>query len=91
MAEIISKKNNPTLKREDIVVEFEKSGTPSRIEALKVVEELTKKPEGVIAVKNVFGKFGSRIYKIHAEIYSSVEDREKNETKRKVKKQKAVE
>jgi len=90
MAEIISKKNNPTLKREEIVVSFESLGTPSKTDAAKIVSDLTKKTDDVISVRNIFGKFGSKKYNIHADVYSSVEDRQKNEIKRKVKKQKAA-
>ena len=83
---IIEDKKNELFSRREIVFELEVDVTPSKADALKIVVEQTKAPEDFIVVKNVLGKFGSKVFKIVAFVYDSKEIKEEIEPRRKGKK-----
>jgi ribosomal protein S24E len=83
---IIEEKQNPLLKRKEIKVILEADKNPTEQEAIKEIAGKFKVEEGVIAVKQVKGKFGRNTFLITANIYESPEDRERVEPKVKGKK-----
>ena len=78
---ILNQKENPLFKRKEIKAEAELIIVPSKKD---VEEALSKKysvsPEN-IKIKKIGGAFGSRVFEITANIYSSKEEKEKTEVK----------
>ena len=90
-AEIINEKENPLFKRKEVQISVENQVTPSREEILGLVaQKFSTQPEN-ISIKGIHGRFGSKIFMINANIYSSSEGREKAEPKKKVKGKKTSE
>lgn len=79
--EVLENRKNPLLKREEIKIIVHSEANPSFQDALKLVAEHSKKPEGDIAVKSVKGKFGRKTFLISANIYHNQEDKEAIEPK----------
>ena len=76
--EIISEKDNKLFNRKEIKVNVEAEITPSHEETKKLIsEKFSTQPEN-IRVKKIAGKFGTKIFTISANIYSS--EKEKNKT-----------
>lgn len=86
--EIINEKKNPIFNRKEIILEIESEITPSHVEAEKIVYEKFKPAPESVKIKKISGKFGSKNFKISANIYSSKEERENIEAKPKEKKAK---
>ena len=89
--EIINEKNNPLFNRKEIILEVESEITPSHVEAEKIVSEKFKAPSETFKIKKIQGKFGSKIFQISANIYSSKEEKNNIEAKPKKEKKEAVE
>lgn len=83
---VLEKKKNPVLGREEIIFEIEHQKTPSFTETEHLIHEELKTDKGAIAVKEIRGIFGSRRFRIKAFLYDSPENKEKIEPKKKEKK-----
>lgn len=86
---IIQEKENPLFKRKEILAELNSEITPKIIEVEKKLSERFSKPVENIKTKRIKGKFGSKTFRIEANIYESMED--KNQTEIKTKKQREAE
>ncbi len=81
--EIIEEKENPLFKRKEIQVNLDAQTTPSRNEMTEsIAQKFSTQPEN-ISLKGIHGRFGSKNFIINANIYSSKEEKEKTEPKRK--------
>ena len=79
--EIIDEKKNPLFSRKEIILEIESEITPSHAEAEKIVSEKFKTSSEAFKIKKIYGNFGSKIFKISANIYPSKEEKENTEPK----------
>ena len=86
MVKIINDKKNELFNRREVRFEAEAEVVPSKADALKMVVEQTKAGENFIVIKNVLGKFGSKVFTIVAFVYDSAEAKELNEPRKKEKK-----
>ena len=86
---IIREKHNLLFKRKEILAEIDSEITPKIIEVEKILSEKFSKPTENIKTKRVKGKFGSKTFEINANIYDTLEDKEKTEIK--TRKQRAAE
>ena len=80
---IIHEKENPLFKRNEIIAEINSETTPKIIEIDKKLSERFSKPVENIKTQKIEGRFGSKTFKIKANIYESMEDKEKSEIKTK--------
>lgn len=88
---INEEKQNPLFNRKEIEGEIQAEIVPKKQE---VIGELSKKfsvQEDAIKIKGIKGKFGTKIFKIKANIYTSKEERDGIEVKTKKEKRKAEE
>ena len=84
---IIDEKKNPLFDRKEIILEVESEITPSHTEAGKIVSEKFKTSPEVFKIKKIQGNFGSKVFKISANIYPSKEEKENTEAKSKKEKE----
>lgn len=73
---IITKKENPLLKRTEVhfLVEYDKNvSTPSRLEIRKKVENLLKKNIGLVIIKKIEPRAGTHTAAGLANVYNSVQ------------------
>ncbi len=84
---IINETENSLFKRKEIKSEINSDSTPSTQEILKALSEKFSVPEDAIKVKGIHGKYGSKTFEITANVYSSIEDKEKTEVKTKQEKE----
>ena len=84
---IIQEKENPLFDRKEIEFEISSEIAPSKTEIEKLAYEKLSAPEGSIKVKQILGGFGSKDFKIVANVYKSKEDLEKTEFKSKKEKE----
>jgi small subunit ribosomal protein S24e len=84
---IKEEKNNPYLKRKEIMGEIIFTGkTPSKEETIKKIAETTKTKEEQIAIKHIYTAFGKEKAKFTAYVYETEEIKKKIEPKQKEKK-----
>jgi ribosomal protein S24E len=91
---IIEEKENPLFNRKEVTLEVSSNVNPKNDEALKIISEQFSTPEEQIKIKGIYGKFGIQRFKIIANIYKTLADKEKTEVKTKQEKEaekKAVE
>ncbi len=81
--EIIKEKENPLFGRKEIQISVETQVTPSRNEIKDLIAKEFSTQSENISLKGIHGKFGSKIFMINANIYSSKQDRDKIEPKNK--------
>jgi len=81
--EIIKEISNPLFKRKEIKATLESEISPSNSEVEKQLAEKFSVPAKNIKIKNILGKFGSKIFTINANIYESADDKETTEPKSK--------
>ena len=80
---IIKEKENSLFARKEVQLSLEATVPPKKDEAATLIaQQFSTQPEN-ISVKGVYGKFGSKEFTINANIYSSKEEKEKTELKRK--------
>ena len=84
---IIDEKMNPLFNRKEIVLEVESEITPSHSEAEKIVSEKFKTSSETFKIKKIYGRFGSKKFRINTNIYSSKEEKENTEAKSKKEKE----
>ena len=81
--EIIKEKENLLFKRKEIQVSLDAQITPNKNEMIEsIAQRFSIQPEN-ISIKGIHGRFGSKNFMINANIYSSKEEKEKTEPKRK--------
>ncbi len=78
---ILEEKENSLFNRKEAVIEVKADVTPSKAEAEKLISEKFSAPIENIKIKKISGKFGSKIFTITVNIYSSKEDKDKIEPK----------
>lgn len=83
---IIEEKENPLFNRKEINAVITLSANPKKEDIEKILSEKFSSPSENIEIKKIIGRFGSHDFKITANIYSSKEDKEKTESKKKSKK-----
>ena len=91
---ITEEKENALFDRKEIRGFVESEIVPSRAETLKILSKKFKVPLENIKIKKIAGKFGSKTFNIEANIYSSKQDKDSIELKKKKEKEpekKAVE
>lgn len=81
--QIIDEKNNPLFNRKEVILEIESEITPSHTEVGKIVSEKFKTSSENFKIKKIHSRFGSKVFKISANIYSSKEEKENIEAKTK--------
>jgi len=86
---IIDEKKNPLFNRKEIILEVESEITPSHSEAEKIVSEKFKTSSETFKIKKIYGRFGSKVFKISANVYSSKKEKEEIEAKSKKEKEAA--
>lgn len=84
--EIIEKKENPLLARDELKFDLESVKNPSFEEVAKIIAEKMSKNEESIVVDLIKANFGSNKFRVHAKIYQSKEHKIKFEPKKKEKK-----
>ena len=83
--EIVKRKKNSLLKREEIGFRVEESKvTPSKAEIRKKIAALNDTKENFVVVEGVRNKFGSKDFVGKANIYGNEEDMRKTELKHKI-------
>jgi len=82
---IIEEKSNPLFKRKEVQFSIEAEVTPSNSEVEKLISEKFSTQEENIKIKKIEGKFGSKVFKVNANIYNSKQDKEDTEPKQKKK------
>ena len=85
-AKILEQKDNPLMKRKEISLEVAKETSFTKAEAEQLISEKFSAPVEKIAIKRIMGNFGTKSYKITANIYNSKENKDKIEPKVKPKK-----
>lgn len=76
---ILEEKKNPLFHRTEIKASIETEITPKITEIAEAFSKKLSVPLANIVVKNIYGSFGSKIFKINASIYDSQEAKEKTE------------
>lgn len=80
---ITEEKENALFNRKEIKGFVESEVVPSRAETLKILSEKFKVPLENIKIKKIAGKFGSKTFNVEANIYSSEQDKDSIELKKK--------
>ncbi len=83
---ILKQTNNPILKRKEIEATMESSSNPGFQKVTQLLAEELKAPAETIVLRAVRGNFGTNQFLIEAFIYENVQDKERIEPKKKVKK-----
>ena len=84
---IIQEKENNLFNRKEIQFQITSVVTPKGSEVETLISEKFSSPKENIKVKKIAGGFGSRDFKISANIYKTKEDKEKTEFKSKKEKE----
>ncbi|RLG15968.1 hypothetical protein DRN69_02085 [Candidatus Pacearchaeota archaeon] len=80
---VLEEKENHLFNRKEIVIVVESDVNPKREETKKLISEKFSSPSENIVIKEIKGRFGSKLFTIKAHIYSSKEDKERIEPKSK--------
>jgi ribosomal protein S24E len=80
---ITEERENALFNRKEIKGFIEAEVVPSRIETSKILSEKFKVPSENIKIKKIVGKFGSKTFSVEANIYSSKQDKDSIELKKK--------
>jgi ribosomal protein S24E len=73
---IIEQKENPLLKRKEIIVELESEITPKKVDVEKIISEKFSSDVENIKLRKIQGRFGSKVFTILVDIYASIQDKE---------------
>ena len=76
---ILEKIENPLLNRREVKIIVESDSALKAQEAEKIIAENLSSYADNIRVKKIIGKFGSKHFVIHANVYHSKEDKDKTE------------
>jgi ribosomal protein S24E len=80
---ILTEIQNPLFKRKEIIGTINEEVTPSKIDVEKLISEKFSTTPEKIAIKIIKGSFGSKDFKVQANIYENSEDKETTELKSK--------
>lgn len=80
---ITEEKENALFNRKEIKGFINSEVVPSRTETSKILSEKFKVPWENIKIKKIIGKFGSKTFSVEANIYSSKQDKDSIELKKK--------
>ncbi|MBU0893985.1 MAG: hypothetical protein KKF48_01625 [Nanoarchaeota archaeon] len=80
---IINDHKNSLFNRREIKASLESGVAPSRQDVLKLLSEKFSVQAENIKIKNILGKFGSKIFVINTNIYASEKDKNNIEKKKK--------
>ncbi|MDP3986675.1 MAG: hypothetical protein Q8P81_00425 [Nanoarchaeota archaeon] len=80
---IIEEKENALFDRREISGNIEAISVPSRQEVTVILSKKFNSPEENIKIKKIEGKFGSQTFNVKANIYSSKENKDSLEIKKK--------
>lgn len=80
---ITEEKENALFNRKEIKGFIDSEIVPSRAETSKILAEKFKVPWENIKIKKIVGKFGSKTFSVEANIYSSEQDKDSIELKKK--------
>ncbi len=80
---ITEEKENALFNRKEIKGFIDSEIVPSRAETSKILSEKFKVPLENIKIKKIVGKFGSKTFSVEANIYSSKQDKDSIELKKK--------
>ena len=80
---ITEEKENALFNRKEIKGFIDSEVVPSRTETSKILSEKFKVPWENIKIKKIIGKFGSKTFSVEANIYSSKQDKDSIELKKK--------
>lgn len=78
---------NNLFKRKEVVVEVSSESSPSNLDVKKLLSEKFSVPEEAIKIKKIGSSFGSKLFPINANIYSSKDDLDNVEVKTKKEKE----
>lgn len=84
---LLNEKANPLFNRKEIEASIEAEVIPNKQEVKKLISEKFSVPPEAIKLKGIHGKFGSKTFRVGANVYNSVEDKEKIEPKLKKEKE----
>ena len=84
---IIEEIKNELFNRNEVKAEVNSDSTPSNLDVLKALSEKFKVSEDSIKIKGIYGKFGSKVFDVFANVYPTKEDKEKVEQKTKQEKE----
>lgn len=90
---IISEKDNFLFSRKEVVLAYEAEKLPSNEEVRKLVADKFKSKPELVRIQKIQGKFGSTLFRIVADVYSSQEefDRLVKKTKKELEEEKKAE
>ena len=88
---ILNEKVNPLFNRKEIQASVESQINPKKQEMKDLLSEKLSVPKENIKIKKISGNFGSKIFNINANIYSSKKDKEFLEKEKKSEKQESSE
>ena len=80
---ITEEKENALFNRKEIKGSIESEVVHSRVETLEILSKKFRVPSRNIKIKKILGKFGSKVFDVEANIYSSEKDKESIELKKK--------
>ncbi|MBU2616348.1 MAG: hypothetical protein KKC19_04560 [Nanoarchaeota archaeon] len=80
---ITNETENLLFDRREIYGNIKANSTPSRVEVTKALAEKFSTPEDNIKIKKIEGKFGAQTFDVEANIYTSKENKDKVEIKKK--------
>lgn len=83
--EILEKKKNELLDREEITAIVRSTVTPSKDQVKKLLVSELKSDADLIVLRNIYSKFGEQEFKINAYVYTNKETLERLKTEKKVK------
>ena len=78
---IVNEKENPLFSRKEIGFSVEAESVPSRAEIRESISKKFSVDLDAIKIKGIYGGFGSKNFKIEANVYKTKEDLEKVERK----------
>jgi ribosomal protein S24E len=81
--EIIKQIDNALFNRKEIIIKIENESSPKTSEVAQTLSEKFSSPIEGVKIKSIKGNFGSNIFVISANLYSSKEDLDLTETKSK--------
>lgn len=80
---ITEQKESPLFKRKEIVAEITSESSPKNSEVSKLIAEKLSVSEENIKLNGIYGKFGTHVFTVYANVYDSIQDKESTETKTK--------
>ncbi len=80
---IIKEEENKLFNRNEVEGTIESEKTPSREDVLGILSKKYSVPIENIKIKEILGKFGAKVFSVKANVYSSKEDKDKIELKKK--------